>query len=193
MNLKSHQQPKPTSNPMEGDKPPLLKLPPELRNRIYGRIYEDILLSPKSIRVLALWSASALLQTCRQIRGEASAIYYTGNTFRILCPRYFEDDNVEYKSFRHENDVCMQLMRWLRSLGRVTRQTIRKIYLDDHYYHGTEAGAASIGRYRQWLAAAGLKVDGCLLWVELAIPGDLKLKWFADVDHVEADVDRTMA
>jgi hypothetical protein len=64
----------------------LLKLPPELRNQIYGYFFEDhpssvIVYSPKSAHA---WSGPPeLLQTCKQIREEASSIFYCDRTFIV--------------------------------------------------------------------------------------------------------------
>lgn len=69
---------------------PLLDLPPELRTMIY----EFTLLEEKNIEignaashppVQQTWRAPSLLQTCRQVRNEASAIYYSRNIFNMLA------------------------------------------------------------------------------------------------------------
>ncbi|KAK5127342.1 hypothetical protein LTR85_006681 [Meristemomyces frigidus] len=69
-------------------RPSLLTLPPEMRNRIY----RFALLAPEGIiklPVIGHWpSAPSLLQTCHQIRTEASAIYYTENEFNINIARH---------------------------------------------------------------------------------------------------------
>ncbi|KAK4613859.1 hypothetical protein CLAFUW4_08888 [Fulvia fulva] len=69
----------------------LLDLAPELRNMIYELILCDssTALSPDSKpRVLIdkdTITQPPLLQTCLQIRAEASGIYYFGNRFDVVC------------------------------------------------------------------------------------------------------------
>ncbi|KAK6391613.1 hypothetical protein LTR65_004448 [Meristemomyces frigidus] len=50
----------------------LLELPPELRNRIF----ESVLVSQDEELILENQPSPALLRTCRQIRDEASSLYY---------------------------------------------------------------------------------------------------------------------
>lgn len=110
----------------------LLDLPPELRNHIY----EYLLLGGENeapIRVTDcvpvehwlpptilqagsedLWKPPAILQTCQQIRGEATPVYYTTNTFDVVVD-----------SRNLERTIC----RWLSALGPHTRDKIRTIHL----------------------------------------------------------------
>lgn len=70
-----------------GIKPNLLGIPPELRNRIY----DFALVSRKRLQVTdgsPALEQPALLRTCRQIRREAIAIYYTDNRFRFIVHAY---------------------------------------------------------------------------------------------------------
>jgi hypothetical protein len=66
---------------------PFLRLPAELRNKIYQLVFSNGV-----IQVLAPWenryrstisaySAPALLQTCRQIHGEATPVLFSTATF----------------------------------------------------------------------------------------------------------------
>lgn len=66
---------------------PLSRLPTELRNEIYhlALIEENpVLINSDTRRV---WRAPALLQTCRQLRAEASPVFLGNNAF--LSARYF--------------------------------------------------------------------------------------------------------
>ncbi|KAK5121497.1 hypothetical protein LTR85_005330 [Meristemomyces frigidus] len=58
---------------------PFLELPPELRTRIY----ELVLVSPDERLIMKDEPSPALLRTCRQIRTDASSLYYAQNTFLI--------------------------------------------------------------------------------------------------------------
>jgi hypothetical protein len=63
---------------------PLLKLPGEIRNNIYRLV----LVSSKTVPVKpSLCRQRSLLQTCYQLRDEASKIYYSENTFSISSQR----------------------------------------------------------------------------------------------------------
>ncbi|KAK5136595.1 hypothetical protein LTR08_002609 [Meristemomyces frigidus] len=57
----------------------LFKLPPEIRNNIYTLV----LVSSREELIIEHTSSPALLRTCRQIREEASSVYYGRNTFLI--------------------------------------------------------------------------------------------------------------
>ncbi|KAK0356105.1 hypothetical protein LTR91_009206 [Friedmanniomyces endolithicus] len=59
--------------------PPLLKLPPELRNAIYSYVLVD----PPEVLVTYHWRPPALLSMSKQIRREALKIYFAENIFRI--------------------------------------------------------------------------------------------------------------
>jgi len=80
---------------------PILKLPPELRNAIY----RCVLISDTPIDVSERnenLTPCYLLATCRQIRAEASKMYYSENTFSV--------------SVNHESDAISEFTRtWLRA------------------------------------------------------------------------------
>jgi len=68
--------------------PPLLKLPRELRDRIYSEVLiEDDMIDTQPWQFYEgrtlTWQPPPLLQTCRRIRNEASKIYYAENTFYV--------------------------------------------------------------------------------------------------------------
>ncbi|KAF2768733.1 hypothetical protein EJ03DRAFT_114152 [Teratosphaeria nubilosa] len=68
-----------------------LQLPPELRNNIYEHLLVYKYGNKLSQRIIAIHCMPPLLRTCRQIKAEASAIYYSQNDFNAiissLCPR----------------------------------------------------------------------------------------------------------
>jgi hypothetical protein len=79
----------------------LLKIPSELRNRIY----ELVLIQPDPIRLPLGQSEKdkrALLRTCHQIHDEAVGIYYGNNAFVADCGAWFLNADL----------IC-----WLRGLG----------------------------------------------------------------------------
>ena len=63
---------------------PLLELPGELRNRIYGYVLVDDIIKLDSTG----HTEPELLHTCKQVRKEAIRIYYAENRFEILVPDY---------------------------------------------------------------------------------------------------------
>ncbi|KAK0311528.1 hypothetical protein LTR01_003524 [Friedmanniomyces endolithicus] len=75
-------------NAMDEPLPPLLKLPRELRDRIYSEVLiEDDMIDTQPWQFYEgrtlTWQPPPLLQTCRRIRNEASKIYYAENTFYV--------------------------------------------------------------------------------------------------------------
>ena len=107
---------------------PLLKLPPELRDRIY----EFAVLSPHVV-ILTRWTVDvswdmygsapidrslvaqpALTKTCRQIRAEALAVFYSSTTFLVL-------DHVARRTVAEA---------WLVAIGRENRARPRQVYTD---------------------------------------------------------------
>ncbi|KAK1823615.1 hypothetical protein LTR12_002026 [Friedmanniomyces endolithicus] len=121
-------------SPDTGDQKPcrLLDLPPELRNHIYEYLLlggedelpirvtdcvsEERWLPPTILQTGSedLWQPPAILQTCQQIRGEATPVYYTTNTFDV----FVDSRNLE-------RTIC----NWLGALGPHTRDKIRTIHL----------------------------------------------------------------
>ena len=69
---------------------PLLELAAELRNNIYRLVLTSEI--PVAIKKSDLRGRTALLQTCRQIRNEASSVFYSENEFRIPL----DNENVEH-------------------------------------------------------------------------------------------------
>ena len=104
----------------------LFKLQPELRNRIY-----ELVLTSPTVYLLALFRFSkkkyaedprklfpgfpvqpSLVRTCREIRGEALAMFYANNRFAILdfCPR-----------------ECESAINWLTAIGASNRAYVKRI------------------------------------------------------------------
>jgi len=176
-------------------KSPLLELPPELRNRIYS----DVLVQATTVHVTTTtakpnWNVPSLLHTCRQIRSEASGIYYSSNTFRFasfndpnspddsseadgatdLVDASETDDDSDADSDAEEFDEYDMKMncwgvfkRWLRALGPLNRAMLRKIDLDDQYHPSEEWVKEVIGWWRDCLSEHGLDIDRAVLFVEL--------------------------
>jgi len=85
---------------------PLLSIPAEVRNKIYqlSLVNEDVVLD---VKILSTPTEPALLATCRQIRHEASSIFYGENTFHTDITVGTSLKMVD------ERAPC----RWLASLG----------------------------------------------------------------------------
>ncbi|KAH9827938.1 hypothetical protein Tdes44962_MAKER02692 [Teratosphaeria destructans] len=66
--------------------PPLLRLPAELRNRIY---YEALANDTEPFQLSERHTAPALLQVSQQIREESSGIFYSNNIFQFTSPKVF--------------------------------------------------------------------------------------------------------
>jgi hypothetical protein len=65
---------------MEGEaNPPLLELPPELRNRIY----EYALHETAGIQLVSSLKLLLLLETCRRVRNEARSLWFHTNIFHL--------------------------------------------------------------------------------------------------------------
>ncbi|KAK3659323.1 hypothetical protein LTR56_001212 [Elasticomyces elasticus] len=73
---------------------PLLNLPPEMRNLIYGFIASGI--STVTFRQNAMTYTSAFAQACRQIREEFKSVYL------IDAPRNAQQFHIHIINFRHE-------------------------------------------------------------------------------------------
>lgn len=116
------------ANTTQPQNAPFLRLPAELRNRIY----EDALVEkePKRITVcsrpqshtylkLTRWSPPGLLQTCSHIRNEASATYYGSNIF------------IFRESGRDALTEITELGAWLLALGEEQQAFVRHVQFYD--------------------------------------------------------------
>lgn len=117
-------------------------LPAELRIRIY----EYILAQQTRIDVTrtmglwgqaSIWKSPALLQTCRQLRSEASDIYYGENTFY--------GTHLVYDQF--DRTLC----HWLRALAPQNRSSIRRIVFYDRTGREAVNVAGRIAKLRRLL------------------------------------------
>ncbi|KAK3707357.1 hypothetical protein LTR37_012201 [Vermiconidia calcicola] len=85
-------------------------LPAELRNVIY----RHVLLSEHSIDIAAARSKSSLLETCKQIRQEASSMFYSENTF----------------VWQATDGNCNGLISWLAAIGPESAASIPQLKID---------------------------------------------------------------
>lgn len=134
---------------------PLLDLPPELRNWIY----EAVLLSPSPIIVARPplfkdWKPNPLLHTCRQIRNEASQMYWALNTFT-------------------PNSVTNihRRVQWLAMIGPQQYRMIRKIYLNDEYYMRESKAVHDIRTYCNTLANIRIRLAPTIFYVHAWVDG----------------------
>lgn len=105
---------------------PFLKLPPELRNRIY----EAVLTDPYAISAVH-WDFEIprsttpeqppLTRTCRAIRAEALPIFYSSNTFMIGVKR--------------ECDAAY-LRVWLKAIGPQNRDAVHEVIVRETDWRG---------------------------------------------------------
>lgn len=119
---------------------PLGKLSPELRNRIYHDVLvdvEDIINQRPHRERLKLqlkyqWQAPALLQTCKQVRNEAIAMYYSLNIFRFRPDWDWEDEREleELPERETKAQVNSLISSWFIMLGNRTGSLIRHIRSD---------------------------------------------------------------
>ena len=106
------------------DDSPLARLPRELRNQIYHAVLvretpvrvDSPLNSPRLRHENHPVSLAALLQTCRQVRSEAAAMFYGLNTFVVVDGFYEERD--------------LHLFAWLGTLGDDTKALLRHVRLE---------------------------------------------------------------
>jgi hypothetical protein len=82
---------------------PFLKLPPELRNRIYQYVIQTNILYTihKDPLFRGPWEDSGILQTCRVLRAETLPIRYGGNNSKLGAT---------------SNKTCAKSLRWIGSL-----------------------------------------------------------------------------
>lgn len=99
---------------------PLARLPAELRTSIYETALvqeKPISLSKRPISKSEIPSFAALLQTCRQIRTEATAVFYSSKSFLIRTGCGFATNR------------C--LGPWLDTMELRTRGLLRRIFVDE--------------------------------------------------------------
>lgn len=136
------------------DDSPLPRLPAELRNRIY-----ELVLVEGTVEVFRhirkIWKSPALLHTSRQIRAEASSIYFGGNSFLIT-------------GFLHHDRY---LSSWLRVLPAPSRAAIQRVYSEDRVRHADEV-ALRIEALRRLVQAEGVGLERVEWFVRQALGPD---------------------
>lgn len=149
---------------------PLLRLPPELRNRIYAEVLvqranESFRLGPKRL-------THPFLAVCRQIRRESSGLFYANNTFRFNDP-----------------EICLEFLR--RCTTRRQRGLIRELRYDTSHISLDPASwrlafqdlpglheECKLGSLKDRLAKSGIILDNGVLRVGIRVNG--QLVWTAD-------------
>lgn len=101
-------------------KPPLLALPPELRNTIW----ELCLKNNHGITITPDLKEPAVLKTCRQIRGETRDMSYNVNAFRIFVTDC--DDSVLSAFTKHIDAIEVVPLIHLRIVGKRDRSNLIK-------------------------------------------------------------------
>ena len=96
------------------NEPPLLRLPPELRNGIY----EYALLLDGAYRInIANYLEPALTFVCKKVREESQPIFYASNTFNLFLGR----DESPY--------IFKTLLKWLSTIGPMRGFQVRRMEL----------------------------------------------------------------
>ncbi|EME79161.1 uncharacterized protein MYCFIDRAFT_79718 [Pseudocercospora fijiensis CIRAD86] len=114
------------------DSSPLAKLSAELRNEIYelALSFEDTITvtgtSASSDLECSIGHPTALIQTCRQIRSEATRMFYANNTFHIGGSG--SSDSVEV------TDAFSVLQRFSHTIGLHNSKAIKRISVEVVYH-----------------------------------------------------------
>ena len=134
----------------------LFRLPAELRVHIYGLVL--IAETPQPINWS--WIAPSLLRTCRQLRNEASPVYYANNSF--LGPDLRDSP---------------QLYLWLVAIGPRQYGRIRRICLTRSYYIDEGRARMAIRACRYSLANAGIEIPLAVFHVQSFVNGQPPAIW----------------
>ena len=157
-----------------------LRLPPELRNRIY----EYALLCPDFITVAAGLKPPGLLQTCRQTRAEATDIWYQRNKFSIIVTSCDATLLRAFKSFaRAHSTISVPTCLHLRGVGNWSNL---KHWCEDIFYRKTcilTRGAAVSGEGRVIAAAHDIALRH---GARAKISGDRDGEWMECEGSLEA-------
>lgn len=103
------------------DNSPLMRLPPELRNRIYDLVViesQPITISIRKRRFGTPMRPPALLHNCRQLRAEASPVYYSSNIFIAE---------------EGQRSTLGPLETWLRMIGEEARGLVHRIHFNVYF------------------------------------------------------------
>ena len=99
------------------------------------------------------WCMPALLQTCKEIRAEASAIHFSNHAFN-----YFQHPHINNRDYL--------LAQWLAALEPTHQAMIRRIYLGDYFYCEPEHAVCRIKACHASLLAAGARIPEDVLFKE---------------------------
>lgn len=105
-----------------------------------------------------LWKPPALLHCCREIRREASGLYYGNNIFRV-----------DWTGGGKPEECDCTLVAWLETLGLTSRSLVRKVRLDDSWYDKDEV-EERLQECRELLAKNSVQSKTLKLFVELYEP-----------------------
>lgn len=131
------------------DHSPFARLPAELRNHIYDLALVDAGRIEVNRNLSTHWNPPPLLQACRQLRNEASPVYYGNNTFTI----------------EHWN-ALKALETWLRAIGPDARGFLRKILMGCGYEAlGPEKGLRRDEESEEALNEREVGISGAVLLV----------------------------
>lgn len=165
-------------------KSPLFALPAELRNKIYEYALIDqdpipLYFTHRADRITQSCPGPALLQVCHQIRFEATAMYYTNNTFTIKPWNLLRCEPV--------------LEAWLRAIGPETRKFVSTVRME---HLGTELPRIDtegqwkkcLKRLRKRLARIKGLVEGIDVQVLNQNPRVLLYDWDDEEEEEEEEV-----
>ena len=138
--------------------PPLLRLPPELRNAIYSYVLVD----PPEVLVTNHWRPPALLSMSKQVRREALKIYFAENIFRI-------DMYALIPGPLRQTGYMSALARWFRAISTPGRDALKTVYIDDIFYRTQDEAKEALLYYATGLTEARCGAANGVLFVEARI------------------------
>ena len=106
--------------------PPFLRLPAELRNRIYeltvvdlSRVISVVDDFPYRKNIKAEVAQPPITKVCRQLRTESLPVFYGANVFKIEAQSRFRNALVPNRA-----------IAWLRAIGAANRSRLKHLYVD---------------------------------------------------------------
>lgn len=158
------------------DESPLSTLPPELRAAIYelSLISDEPIPIRSGLRVgdIGSWTMPSLLQSCRQIRQEASPIYFKANIFHVVSQKL--------RIGRAWSPHNVFLTEWLGLLRDEERELLRTIHIDDMFYPEIEV-RQRIENCKEEMSRSGLGIHQAAVFVELRrISGEARQGWVCE-------------
>lgn len=147
----------------------LATIPAELRCHIYtlALVENHPIERATPVYPSRTWTAPALLQSCRQVREEASQIYYSLNTF-----------NFRMKSCSRGKATERWLLTWLSHLSPTDRLLLRRIRLDDTAKPRRLVAERGV-RARARLAMEGVQIDQAEILVKVEVKEERFHEWLA--------------